>query len=92
MRRFLLNRSSPNYRPLAEPLSAIFAEIKFYRSFAMRIIWEFQPERNIWVLIPTVILFTHGSAGNYTDLTLSWICFGISLRFGENKNSKFLKK
>ena len=44
-------------------------------------------ERKIWVIVPTVILFQHGSEGNYTDLTFTWICFGISLRFGENKKS-----
>ena len=53
----------------------------------MRIIVEFAPKRNIWILWPALILFANGSEGNYTDLTLAWICFGVSLRFGESKTS-----
>lgn len=53
----------------------------------MRVIVEFAPKRNIWVLWPSLILFANGSEGNYTDLTLAWICFGVSLRFGERKTS-----
>ena len=54
----------------------------------MRVIVEFKPKRKVWVFIPTVILFAYGSEGKYTDLTLSWICFGFSLRFGERKTSE----
>ena len=54
----------------------------------MRFIVEFKPKRKIWVFVPTVILFANGSEGNYTDLTLAWVCFGVTLRFGERKTSE----
>ena len=56
----------------------------------MRVIVEFKPKRNIWVFIPTIILFAY-SEGEYTDLTLAWICFGVTLRFGERKTSEAME-
>ena len=35
--------------------------------FAMRVLVEFKPRLNIWVFIPTVILFAYGSEGKYTE-------------------------
>jgi len=57
----------------------------------MRVIVEFKPKRNIWVFIPTIILFAYGSEGKYTDLTLAWICFGVTFRFGERKTSEAME-
>jgi hypothetical protein len=51
----------------------------------MSLIAEFKPRRGIWVLIPTIIFFARDSDGPYTDITLAWFCFGITLRIGENK-------
>jgi len=45
---------------------------------------EFLPKRNIWVIIPTIIYFGKGTLDEddkATDLTFSWLCFGLTLRF-----------
>ncbi len=51
----------------------------------MRLIFEFKPKRGIWVIIPTIIFFGHGSLGQYRDITLVFLCFGYTLRFNEKK-------
>lgn len=47
----------------------------------MKLIFEFEPRRGIWLLLPTAILFLHGVEGPFTDLTLCWLCFGLTLRW-----------
>lgn len=49
----------------------------------MKIIFEFKPERKTWVIYPALILFANGAEGNYTDWTLAWLCFSVTLRLGE---------
>ena len=46
----------------------------------MKLIFEFKPKKGIWVIFPTIIYFHKNSEGPFTDITLSWTCFGLTLR------------
>ena len=37
----------------------------------------------IIILTPSIVLFLDCDGLGYNDLTFAWICFGITLRFGE---------
>ena len=50
----------------------------------MKIIPELKHKAGIWVLIPTVIWFFYGEVVSDTenrDLTMVWLCFGVTFRF-----------
>ena len=49
----------------------------------MRTILEFKPKKRIWVIWPSLIFFLYDAEGSYTDLTLSWLCVGVTLRWNE---------
>jgi len=56
----------------------------------MKVIFEFKPEYKYWVIIPTLIFFVKGFTSehggkpkDYYDLTFAFICFGITLRWGD---------
>ena len=44
-------------------------------------IWEFKPQNKTWVLFPALIYFSRKEDSGCIDLTLAWLCFGITLRW-----------
>jgi len=48
----------------------------------MRLLIEWFPERGIWAIFPTIVVFKLGSdpvSPDSTVITLAWLCGGVSV-------------